>query len=228
LNLRPNIFVQIGLYTSCELAEITKDPQLFQPKDSLSSDEWTLPQEVLDRIGDKRVVGIDLNYSSVKYCKNKYKYYKNVDFIHAAIGDKQSTETITTHGWSIENRKRPEGWDYFSTEPQEAPVFSLPELFEKLHEDGDIIVCVMDVEGYESKILQSHDWKIKPYCFVIEGHITYRTNLCISILLNNGYYLCDYSMHYWALGYIKAIRKDILVHPTSGKHLGDDWELDEG
>jgi len=34
----PNIFVQIGLYTACELANITKDPSLYESSNSLSTD----------------------------------------------------------------------------------------------------------------------------------------------------------------------------------------------
>jgi len=67
-----NIFVQIGLQEACELAEITKAPQSFESKDSLAADIWTLPKEVLDRIGTKYVVSVDIHPKSIEYCQNNY------------------------------------------------------------------------------------------------------------------------------------------------------------
>lgn len=72
MDLRQNIYLQIGLHQTCELAEITKDPQAFVAKDSLATDVWLLQKEVIDRLGTKRVVGVDMHPKSIKYCKNNY------------------------------------------------------------------------------------------------------------------------------------------------------------
>jgi len=229
-----NIFVQIGLQEACELAEIENKSYLFENDDNLFSNIWSFPKEIRDRLGNKQVVGVDMNPKSIEHCKEKYKDYNNVDFIHAAIVEKP-LDTIISNGWSLEQSNSVlYGSKTFLERNVRVPALTLSQLFEKLQTDGDIIVCVIDVEGYEYQILKGHDWKIKPNLFWIEGHIAHRTNMCISILLNNGYYLCDYSMHRnpynpnaGKQGIIKAIRKDILVHPKSGKHLGDDWDLDE-
>ena len=161
--------LQIGIQKFAEYTYLvgykdTRDDQIWKPPDLFPSDKWNY-------------YGVDGDPACILDWNNKC--IPNTKWINVFLDTQSGIVNVN----SI-----PDSLNFYSAEFRNLFVgkLTLSQLISNLN-ITELEILIMDIEGYEQKVLHEYDWNIKPKYLIIETHTEDIKNALMGLFILHGY-----------------------------------------